>query len=344
MLLSAPSVLEIVDVPDPVISREDDVLVRVHAASICGSDTHGYTGATGRRTPPLVMGHEASGEVVAVGTGVTAVAPGERIFSMPMHWCAACPACRSGAFDLCPERKVYGGDLPGAFAELFLISEQSAIPIPDEVSFRQAALIEPLAVVIKGLSRAHIAAGDTALVIGGGPIGLIATAMLALYHPRQLIVVEPLAARRGIATSLGATAVIDPGADDAEARIESATAGLGADVTVEAVGSTASVASAVNATRAGGQLVWLGNVGRVIEIDEFKVVWKQLTIHASVGVTRASVERAIALIANGSVPVERILTLEVPLDEAVEAFHRTARDPSVVKTIIRPSGLAQASS
>jgi L-iditol 2-dehydrogenase len=336
MLLSAPSVLEIVELPDPVISREDDVLVRVRAASICGSDTHGYTGATGRRTPPLVMGHEATGEVVAVGPAVSAVTPGDRVFAMPMHWCGTCPACRNGAFDLCPERKVYGGDLPGAFAELFLISERTAIPIPDEVTYGQAALIEPLAVVIKGLARAHIEAGDCAVVIGGGPIGLIATAVLALHHPRQLVVVEPLAARREIAQALGATVTIDPGGEDAAALTEAATFGLGADVTVEAVGSTSSVASAVNATRAGGQLVWLGNVGRVIEIDEFKVVWKQLTIHASVGVTRASVERAIRLIADGSVPVEHILTLDVPLDEAVEAFHRTARDPDIVKTIIRP--------
>jgi L-iditol 2-dehydrogenase len=336
MLLSAPSVLEIVELPDPVIGRDDDVLVRVHAASICGSDTHGYTGATGRRTPPLVMGHEASGEIVAVGRGVTSVAPGERIFSMPMHWCGVCRACRRGSFDLCPERKVYGGDLPGAFAELFLISERCAVPIPAEVSYGQAALIEPVAVVIKGLSRAHVEAGDTAVVIGGGPIGLIATSLLALHQPRQLVVVEPLPARREIALAMGATAVVGPGAEDAAAQLEAATLGQGADVTVEAVGSTASVASAVNATRAGGHLVWLGNVGRVIEIDEFKVVWKQLTIHASVGVTRASVERAIELIASGAVPVERILTLDVSLDEAVEAFHRTARDPSVVKTIIRP--------
>jgi L-iditol 2-dehydrogenase len=336
MLLSAPSVLEIVELPDPVISRDDDVLVRVRAASICGSDTHGYTGATGRRTPPLVMGHEATGEVVAVGKAVTAVAPGDRVFAMPMHWCGACPACRNGAFDLCPERKVYGGDLPGAFAELFLISERTAIPIPDEVSYGQAALIEPLAVVIKGLARANIAAGDSALVIGGGPIGLIATAVLALHHPWPLVVLEPLATRREIARAMGATLVLDPTAEGVATQVEEATHGLGADVTVEAVGSTASVASAVNATRAGGQLVWLGNVGRVIEIDEFKVVWKQLTIHASVGVTRASVERAIRLIADGSVPVDHILTLDVPLDEAVEAFHRTARDPDIVKTIIRP--------
>ena len=336
MLLSAPLTLEIVERPDPVIERDDDVLVRVRAASVCGSDTHGYDGKNGRRVAPLVMGHEASGDVVAVGVGVTAVAPGDRVFVMPMHWCGSCDACGNGRFDLCPNRKVYGGDLPGAFAELFLVSERTAIPIPDEVSFQQAALIEPLAVVLKGLSRAKFDAGDTAAVIGGGPIGLIATAVLSLHRPRQLIVLEPLAARREIARKMGATLVLDPTADGAMDEMMEATGGLGVDVTVEAVGSTASVASAVDATRAGGQLVWLGNAGRVVEIDEFKVVWNQLTIHASVGVSREAVERAMALIGDELVPVLNILTLDVSLDEAVEAFHRTARDPDIVKTIIRP--------
>lgn len=336
MLLSAPLTLEIVELPDPVVQREDDVLVRVRAASICGSDTHGYDGKNGRRVPPLVMGHEACGEVVAVGPAVSAVSPGDRVFAMPMEWCGACVQCRHGAFDLCPERKVYGGDLPGAFAELFRIRERTAVPIPDEVSFQQAALIEPLAVVVKGLSRAKIDAGDSVAVVGGGPIGLIATAVLALHRPRRLIVLEPLAARREIARRMGATDAIDPTASDAREQIAAATGGRGVELTIEAVGSTASVASAVEVTAGGGQLVWLGNVGRIVEIDEFQVVWKNLTIHASVGVTRQSVERAIGLIADGSVPVTNILTLDVPLDEAVEAFHRTANDPDVVKTIIRP--------
>jgi threonine dehydrogenase-like Zn-dependent dehydrogenase len=253
-----------------------------------------------------------------------------------MEWCAACVHCRRGAFDLCPDRKVYGGDLPGAFGELFRIRERTAVPIPDDVSFQQAALSEPLAVVVKGLSRAKIDAGDSVAVVGGGPIGLIATAVLALHRPRRLIVLEPLEARRRIALQMGASAVLDPTAEGADAAFLEATDGRGVELTVEAVGTTASVAAAVNATAGGGQLVWLGNVGRVVEIDEFKVVWNNLTLHASVGVTRQAVERAIDLIADGSVPVTNILTLDVPLEEAVEAFHRTARDPDVVKTIIRP--------
>jgi 2-desacetyl-2-hydroxyethyl bacteriochlorophyllide A dehydrogenase len=336
MLLSAPLTLELVDLPDPVIERDDDVIVRVRAASVCGSDTHGYDGKNGRRVAPLVMGHEACGEVVAVGPAVTAVVPGDRVFVMPMEWCGECGPCRRGAFDLCPERKVYGGDLPGAFAERFRIRERTAIPLPDDVTFQQAALIEPLAVVVKGLSRAKVDAGDSVAVIGGGPIGLIATAVLALHRPRRLIVMEPLPARRQIALAMGATHALDPAGPDALERLLELTDGRGVELAVEAVGTTASVASAVDSTAGGGQIVWLGNVGRVVEIDEFKVVWNNLTIHASVGVTRQAVERAMELIASGSVPVTNILTLDVPLDEAVEAFHRTANDADVVKTIIRP--------
>jgi 2-desacetyl-2-hydroxyethyl bacteriochlorophyllide A dehydrogenase len=282
------------------------------------------------------MGHEAAGEVVEVGRSVRATKPGDRVFIMPMEWCGACDECLRGAFELCPDRRVYGGDLPGAFAELFRARERTVVPIPEDVSFEQAALIEPLAVVVKGLSRASIEAGASVAVVGGGPIGLIATALLALHGPRRLVVLEPLEARREIAMRMGATHALDPTAADAAEAIEAAIGGAGADLVVEAVGSTASVASAVDVAAGGGQLVWLGNVGRVVEIDEFMVVWKSLTIHASVGVTRRSVERAIELIAEDAVPVKNILTLSVPLDEAVEAFHRTADDPDVVKTIIRP--------
>lgn len=335
MLLTAPGMLEIVDLPDPRIEADDDVIVRVRAASVCGSDTHGYTGQGGRRVPPLVMGHEASGEVAAVGPAVSSVRAGDRVLVMPAISCLACASCVNGAYDACVDRKVYGADLPGSFAEYVRIKERAAIRIPDAVSFVQAALIEPLAVVVKGLARAHITAGDSAAVVGAGPIGLLAVAVLAQHRPRELVVLEPQQPRRELARSLGATLALDARDDDV-AEVRRRTDGLGTDVTVEAVGLTASVKTAVDVTRAGGQLVWLGNVGRVVEIDEFKVIWNQLTIHASVGVTRAAMLRSIALIASGAVPVERIVTQEVPLVDGVEAFHRTARDRTIVKTVLLP--------
>jgi 2-desacetyl-2-hydroxyethyl bacteriochlorophyllide A dehydrogenase len=336
MLLSSPGELVLVDQPDPVRRSPDDVIMRVRAASVCGSDTHGYTGQGGRRVPPLVMGHEASGEVEAVGDDVTDLTPGQRIFVMPMVWCGTCATCLSGSFDICPNRKVYGADLPGAFAERMLIRARTAIPLPDSVSFLQAALIEPLAVVVKGTSRAKVDAGDTVAVVGAGPIGLFATAVMAQHRPRHLVVFEPQASRRDLALAMGATIALDPSRPDALETVRSLTGGQGVHLVIEAVGSSASVRTAVDCVAPGGQMVWLGNVGRVVEIDEFKVVWNSLTIHASVGVTRSAVIRAIELIASGAVPVERIVTLTVPLSEGVDAFHRTARDPAVIKTVLLP--------
>jgi L-iditol 2-dehydrogenase len=336
MLLTAPGRLEYVDVPDPVLEADDDVLVRVAATSICGSDTHGYTGHGGRRVPPLIMGHETSGRVAAVGPAVSNVVVGDRIFVLPMLSCLRCQPCQAGAYDECTNRLVYGADLPGAFAELVRIKARAAVSIPESVSFVQAALIEQSSVVVKGVTRASIAAGDSVAVVGAGPIGLLAVCLLNLHRPRNLIVVEPNEERRTKAVELGATLAIDPGQVDPWTAVAEVTGGVGVDVCVEAAGITPSVANAVNVTRAGGTLVWLGNTGRVVEIDEFKVVWNQLTIVASVGMTRASVTRAIELIETGAMPVERLVSLAVPLADGVAAFERTVHDTSVIKTVLLP--------
>jgi L-iditol 2-dehydrogenase len=336
MLLTAPSVLEYLDVPDPVLESDDDVLVRVGATSICGSDTHGYDGHGGRRVPPLIMGHETSGRVVAVGRGVSNVRVGDRIFVLPMLSCLRCQPCQAGAYDACTGRLVYGADLPGAFADLVRIKARAAVPIPDSVSFVQGALIEQLSVVVKGIARATIAAGDSVGVVGAGPVGLLAVFVLGLHRPRHLVVVEPNEERRRKAVEFGATLAIDPADVDPWTAVAEVTGGVGVDICVEAAGITSSVAAAVNVTRAGGTLVWLGNTGRIVEIDEFKVVWNQLTIVASVGMTRASVTRAIELIETGAIPVERLVSLAAPLAEGVAAFERTVHDMSIIKTVLLP--------
>jgi threonine dehydrogenase-like Zn-dependent dehydrogenase len=282
------------------------------------------------------MGHEACGEVAEVGKEAGPHQVGERIFMLPQVTCMACAACLMGMFDQCTNRLVLGADLPGAFAEYVRIPSRNALPLPDSVPFIQASLLEPLSVVVKGLSRVNIASGGTAAVVGAGPIGLIAVGALALHSPRELIVFEPQPDRRQLALEMGATVALDPA--DAEARNEvmDRTAGVGVDVCVEAAGITATVATAVDITRAGGSLVWLGNAGRVVEIDEFKVVWNQLSIYASMGVTRQSAVAAIAMLGTGKLRVEKLVTLSVPLSEGVAAFHRTAKDPSIIKTVLLP--------
>jgi L-iditol 2-dehydrogenase len=336
MLLTAPGTLEYLDVPDPVLEAGDDVLVRVGATSICGSDTHGYTGHGGRRIPPLIMGHETSGRVEAIGTDVTDTAVGDRIFVLPMLSCLRCAPCRAGAYDACTARQVYGADLPGAFADFVRIKARAAVPIPDAVSYVQGALIEQLSVVIKGISRASIAAGDSVAVIGAGPIGLLAVMVLALHRPRHLVVVELDEGRRRKAMELGATLAIDPAQEDPGTTVAGITGGVGVDVCIEAAGITPTVTAAVNVTRPGGTLVWLGNTSRDVQIDLFKIVWNQLTIVASVGMTRSSVTRAIELIETGAVPVERLVNLQVPLADGVAAFDRTVHDMSIIKTVLVP--------
>lgn len=337
MLLSAPGVLEYVDVPNPDPPAADEMIVRVRAVSVCGSDTHGYTvGKGGRRVPPLIMGHEACGEVAELGRDAGSHRVGERVFILPQVTCMACAACLMGVFDQCTHRLVLGADLPGACAEYIRIPARNAVPLPDSVPFVHAALLEPLSVVVKGLSRVNVAPGGTAAVVGAGPIGLLSVGVLAQHSPRELIVFEPQPDRRALALEMGATVALDPADANARKEMMDRTAGVGVDVSVEASGISPTVATAVDITRAGGSLVWLGNAGRVVEIDEFKVVWNQLSIYASMGVTRQSAQAAIALLSTGKLNVDKIVTLAVPLSEGVAAFHRTATDLSIVKTVFLP--------
>jgi L-iditol 2-dehydrogenase len=173
-------------------------------------------------------------------------------------------------------------------------------------------------------------------VVGAGAIGLLAVAVLALHSPRQLIVIEPNTVRREVATRLGASTTIDPTDESFASVIADLTDGSGVDVVVEAAGTSATVRTAIDIIRHGGVVVWLGNAGRTIEIDEFKVVWKQLTLVASVGMTRQSVRRAISLIAQGEIATQEVISDVIPLSDGVAAFHRQARNNDVVKTILLP--------
>ena len=207
LLLVEPGVLEYTDVPEPTIEAPTDAIVRVAAAGICGSDTHGYTVVGGRRVPPLIMGHEFCGTVVELGADARHLALGDRVFMMNKEVCGQCEACVAGAESLCQAGRVYGADLPGAFAERVRVSSRNAVALPASVSSEQGALVEPLSVVLHGLSRVNVQPGDSVAVVGAGVIGLLAVAVLALHNPRHLIVIEPNMARRGVAIRVGATGV-----------------------------------------------------------------------------------------------------------------------------------------
>ncbi len=231
---------------------------------------------------------------------------------------------------------MYGADLPGAFAERVRVLARNAVPLPASVPPPQGALVEPLSVVLHGLSRVNVQPGDSVAVVGAGVIGLLSVAALALHSPRHVVLIEPNTVRRAAASRVGATTTIDPASASPASVVEDLTDGSGADVVVEAAGTSATVGTAIDVVRHGGTVIWLGNAKRSVEIDEFQVVWKQLTLAASVGMTRESVRSAISLIARGQIASQEIISDVVPLSEGVAAFHRQARDADVVKTVLLP--------
>lgn len=319
--------LELQTVPAPRPERPDDVLVRVHAASVCGSDLHGYTGKTGRRTPPLIMGHEAAGEVAAVGEAVTSVRPGDRVALLPLIY-------RPDPVTGRVVRQMIGMNLPGAYAEYTVVPETNIYPIPDTLPYTTAALTEPTAVAVHAVGLARIRPYDRVLVIGAGTIGLLTTQVLRLAGAREVAVSDVSDARLAIARQMGASTVINPAAQDFAAVVAGLTDGQGFDMTFEAVGISATVGQSVAAVRDGGTIVWIGNSQRIVEVDMQAIVTRELQVLGSYGMNERDFARALAMLSDGRVDVAALITRRAALDEGPGLFDELLRDETVVKCVI----------
>jgi L-iditol 2-dehydrogenase len=288
-----------------------DVLVNVRACGICGSDVHGFDGSTGRRIPPLVMGHESAGVVAEVGANVTRLKPGDPVALDSLISCGRCELCRSGHGNLCAERKILGVACAefrqqGAFAEFVAVPEHAVFPLPAGLPFEHAALVEPVSVALHAVGRLKIREGDRAAVIGSGMIGLLVIQALWLAGCEDVIAIDIDADRLRLATELGATTTINAAQCDPVAAILQETGGLGADVAMEVVGSAAPLATAIGCVRRGGQA--------------------------------GEYPRAIALIASGAIRVEPLITVVAPLAEGPTWFDRLyAREPGLLKVVLRPT-------
>jgi L-iditol 2-dehydrogenase len=272
--------MELRDVPTPQISAPDEALVRVRAVGVCGSDLHGYTGQSGRRTPPMVMGHEAAGVVAAVGTAVTNVKPGDRVAIQPVKFCGVCPQCKEGKASLCANRQVLGvhQTAGGAYAEWLVWPARNLYPIPDHLSFEQASFAEPLAVCLHALRLADIKPYDSVALVGSGPIGLLTLSILKTLGLRQIFVSDVSDERLALAKKLGATVTINPSRETPRVVVDAHTNGQGADVSIEAVGLGVTAQQAIDLTKNGGTVVWIGNNMKTIEIDMQTVVTRELRV------------------------------------------------------------------
>ena len=318
-----------------------EVLVEVAACGICGSDVHGLDGSTGRRQPPLVMGHEASGVIAGVGPDVAGWAPGDRVtFDSTIYrlddWFT-----RRGLYNLSDGRTVLGvspGDYRrhGAFAEYVAVPQHILYRLPDRVSFEQAAMVEPVAVAAHAVSLTPVAVGDAAVVVGAGMIGLCLVQVLRAAGCGRVVAVDVEADRLALARTLGADEALDPRRDDVEAAVLRLTEGRGADAAFEAVGVAATVAAAIAAARRGGTVTLVGNLAPAVEIPLQAVVTRQLRLQGSCS-NAGEYPAALRMIERGTVNVDAMISAVAPLSEGASWFERLYRkEPGLMKVILRP--------
>jgi len=342
LLLSEYNRLELIDVPAPE-AGPGELLVRVAACGICGSDVHGYDGSSGRRIPPIIMGHEAAGVVAAVGDGVEGFEAGDRITFDSTVYCGECARCRRGDVNLCDHRQVLGvscGEYrrAGAFAEFVAVPARICYQIPDNLAFEEAALLEAVAVAIHTVSLVPLPLDGTALVIGAGTIGLLVQQALRAAGCKKVFVTDVDASRLGLSESLGATTTLQSG-PDLPNRVADLTDGVGVDVVIEAVGTTQTIALAIDSVKKGGSVVLVGNITPEVNIHLQKVVSRQIRLQGSCA-SAGEYPRAIELVSRREIQVRPLISAVAPLAQGPKWFDRLhAREPNLMKVVLTPGQL-----
>jgi L-iditol 2-dehydrogenase len=341
LVLTSYNHFEICEAPVPPLAPQD-VLIAVGACGICGSDVHGMDGSTGRRQPPIIMGHEAAGTVAEVGSAVTAWKPGDRVTFDSTISCGTCGYCRGGRINLCSNRRVLGvscGEYrqQGAFAEYVAVPEHILYRVPDELSLEHAAMVEPVSVAAHAVERTPVRLGDTAVVVGAGMIGLLCLQVLRARGCGRILVVDLDASRLERARALGADETFCVGTGHAVAEsVQAVTGGEGADVVVEAVGVAESVATAVACARKGGVVTLVGNVTPTVPLGLQAAVTRELTLIGSCA-SSGEYPACLQLMRTGAVQVAPLISAVAPLEEGPEWFHRLhACEPGLIKVLLRP--------
>lgn len=344
LLLSNLGTLAVADIDTPAPAA-GEVRVRIAACGICGSDVHGFTGATGRRIPPLVMGHEAAGTIDARGAGVEDIAVGTRVAIDSTIFCGDCEYCRAGSENLCTRREVLGVSCGtyrrhGCFAEYAAVPRRCVYPLPDAVDFVSAALLEPLTIALHAVTLGDAGPQTrSAVVVGAGTIGLAVVAALKARGVSRIAAIDMDATRLEQARRLGATAIFIAGEDAGRQAAEWGNSSAdtdGADLVVEAVGATASVQTAIAAVTRGGAVVLVGNVSPTIELPLQAVVTRQIRLQGSCA-SAGCYPEAIRLVASRQVDLSAFVSRVAPLDEGPDWFDRLhRREPGLVKVVLQP--------
>ncbi len=340
LILTQYNRLEYTDVPEPTTGRTD-VLVEVKACGICGSDVHGMDGSTGRRIPPIIMGHEASGVIVEVGQDVDDWRVGDRVTFDSTVFCGQCHYCRRGRTDLCDRRRVLGVSCDefrcdGAFAERVAVPQQILYRLPDSLSFERAAMVEPVSVAVHAVSRLPVRLNDTAVVVGTGMIGLFVVQALRLAGCGRILAVDLDHAKLDRACRLGADEGLSPSQCDVAAEVQQRTGGRGGDLVVEVVGLPATMELAMACASKGGAIGLVGNLAPKVELALQVAVTRELTLFGSYA-SSGEYPACLELIARGAIDVDAMLSAVAPLSDGAAWFHRLHQGgEGLMKVVLTP--------
>lgn len=328
------------DFPEPVL-EENEVMVKVEAVGICGSDVHGMDGSSGRRVPPLVMGHEAAGIITEVGKEVSDWKVGDRVtFDSTIYklddWYT-----RKGLYNLSDDRMVLGvspGDWKrhGAFAEYVNIPQHILYRIPDGVSFTQASMVEPVAVAAHAVELTPLSLNDTAVVLGCGMIGLFVIQVLRARGCGKIIAIDLEDDKLHLAKELGADLILNPKKQEVKKEVLALTEMRGADVAFEVVGISETVQTAISCARKGATVTLVGNLSPTAEIPLQAVVTQQIRLQGSCAIC-GEYPAVLDMIARKEVNVDAILSAEAPLSEGADWFQRLYnKEPGLIKVVLKP--------
>ncbi|MFF1720269.1 zinc-dependent alcohol dehydrogenase [Streptomyces sviceus] len=300
---------------------------------ICGTDLHIFHGDMDARVAaPAVLGHEMSGRIVRVGAGVEDWSPGDAVTVMPLRWDDTCPACRAGHQHICQHLDFIGIDSPGAMQQRWTVPATTLVRLPGSLPLDHAALVEPTAVAVHDVGRAQVRAGEKAVVVGGGPVGVL-IALVARAAGAEVRVVELSAHRRRLAEKLGLT-TWDPASDDLPELVREWTGDAGADVAFEVSGAQGGVDTAVDVLGVRGRLCLVAIHPRPREVNLHRFFWRELTLVGARLYDRTDFEKAVTLVADGTVPAEQLISKVVPMAQAPDAFEALEGGGDVMKILV----------
>ena len=334
LMFEGPGDVRFQEVPVPKIGG-DEVLIRTSYAAVCGTDVHMLEGAFPAK-PGIVMGHEASGVVEAVGEGVTHVEPGQPVVASPIVVCGSCKPCRSGRYNVCRHRRHLGIEADGVFAKLYKLPGYSVFPAPEGLDPREAALVEPAAVGYHAVCRAKPTPSETVVIIGDGPIGLFLLESVVAFGCQRILVSGHRRRRLDLALELGADRVVRPPEESLKAAVMEETNGAGADLVIEAVGRPETIAESVHLARSAGRIMMVGIPSEPVPFDFIDLVRREVDLLTS-DASLYAVERPHELVAKRILDARPLITHTFPFEEAIEAI-RVSKGQYAIKVLIAFEG------